>query len=110
MSGTATTVGRHRSPSAMPFGIALARFTAITLAWRRLPSAIPLAIALAWMAAVAAHVGGFPDHFHHDALVGEPGTINVLSFAGFAGLWTTMVAAMMLPSTVPLVRLFVGAS
>jgi predicted metal-binding membrane protein len=83
---------------------------AITVEPRRLPAAIPLAVGLAWTAAFAAHVGGFADHFHHDALVGDEGTISVATFGGFAVLWTIMVAAMMLPSTVPLLRLFIDAS
>jgi predicted metal-binding membrane protein len=83
---------------------------ATTLGRRRLPAAIPLAIGLAWAAALAAHVGGFADHFHHHALVGDNATLSVAGFAGFAALWSTMVAAMMLPSTVPLLRLFVEAS
>jgi predicted metal-binding membrane protein len=83
---------------------------ASTLGQGRLPAAIPLAMGLAWAAALAAHVGGFADHFHHDAIVGDHGTISVATLAGFAALWTIMVATMMLPSAVPLLRLFVGAS
>jgi hypothetical protein len=83
---------------------------ASTLGQGRLPAAIPLAMGLAWAAALAAHVGGFADHFHHDAIVGDHGTISVATLAGFAALWTIMVAAMMLPSAVPLLRLFIGAS
>jgi predicted metal-binding membrane protein len=84
--------------------------TATTAVRHRLPAGIPLAIGLAWATALAAHVGGFADHFHHDAIVGDDGTISVFTLAGFGALWTTMVAAMMLPSTVPLLRLFVEAS
>jgi hypothetical protein len=77
---------------------------------RRLPPAIPLAIGLAWAAALAAHVGGFAHRFHHDALVGDHGTFSVATWAGFSALWIVMVAAMMLASTVPLLRLFTEAS
>ena len=83
---------------------------ASTVVQRRLPTSIPLAIGLAWAAALAAHVAGFADHLHHDAIVGNTGMSNAATLAGFAALWTTMVAAMMLPSTVPLLRLFVAAS
>jgi len=41
--------------------------TAATLERRRLPVAVPAAIALAWVAAVAAHVTGVADRFHHHA-------------------------------------------
>jgi predicted metal-binding membrane protein len=84
--------------------------TATTVGRRRLPAPIFLAIGLAWSAALAAHVGGFADHFHHDALVGDNGTISVATLAGYAAMWITMVAAMMLPSTVPLLRIFGEAS
>ena len=76
----------------------------------RLPLVVPVGIGLAWAAAVAAHATGFAHHFHHDALVGDDGSLEVASLAGFAGFWTLMIAAMMLPSAVPLVRLFAGAA
>jgi predicted metal-binding membrane protein len=81
-----------------------------TVGRRRLPPAIPLAIGLAWAAALAAHVGGFAHRFHHDALVGDHGNFSVATWAGFSALWIVMVAAMMLASTVPLLRLFTEAT
>jgi hypothetical protein len=84
--------------------------TATTIDRRRLPAAIAVAIGLAWAAAIAAHASGWAHRFHHHALVGEHGQLGIASLAGFAGLWTVMVAAMMLPSAVPLLRLFIGAA
>lgn len=84
--------------------------TATAVDRRKLPLAIPVAIGLAWAAAIAAHATGWAHHFHHDALVGDNGHLDLGALAGFAGLWTVMIAAMMLPSAVPLFRLFVVAA
>ena len=65
---------------------------ATTLGRRRLPAAVPAAIALAWAAAAAAHASG------------------LAGVGGYALLWCVMVAAMMLPSAVPLLRLFTEVS
>jgi predicted metal-binding membrane protein len=83
--------------------------TAATLERRRLPVAVPAAIALAWVAAVAAHVTGVADRFHHHALLAHGG-VGLAGLAGYALVWCVMVAAMMLPSAVPLLRLFAGVS
>ena len=83
--------------------------TAVTVARRRLPVAVPAAIALAWVAAVAAHVTGVADRFHHHALLAHGG-VGPAGLAGYALVWCVMVAAMMLPSAVPLLRLFAGVS
>jgi predicted metal-binding membrane protein len=83
--------------------------TAATVARRRLPVAVPAAIALAWVAAVAAHVTGVADRFHHHALLAHGG-VGLAGLAGYALVWCVMVAAMMLPSAVPLLRLFAGVS
>jgi predicted metal-binding membrane protein len=83
--------------------------TAATAERRRLPVAVPIAIALAWAAAVAAHGTGVAGRFHHDALFADdiPSLVGV---GGYALSWTVMVTAMMLPSAVPLLRLFVETS
>jgi predicted metal-binding membrane protein len=83
--------------------------TPATAERRRLPVAVPAAIALAWGAAVAAHATGVAGRFHHDALLGggAPGPAGV---GGYALAWTVMVTAMMLPSAVPLLRLFIQTS
>jgi predicted metal-binding membrane protein len=83
--------------------------TATTLGRRRLPAAVPAAIALAWAAAVAAHATGLADHFHHHALLAH-GTPGLAGVGGYGLLWCVMVAAMMLPSAVPLLRLFTEVS
>jgi predicted metal-binding membrane protein len=76
---------------------------------RRLPVAVPAAIAVAWVVAFAAHAAGHAAALHHDAILGHgppaPGAVAV-----FAGAWVVMVAAMMLPSAIPLMRLFAAAS
>ena len=82
---------------------------AATLGRRRLPAAVPAAIALAWAAAVAAHATGLADRFHHHALLAH-GTPGLAGVGGYALLWSVMVAAMMLPSAVPLLRLFTEVS
>ena len=85
--------------------------SAATTGRHRLPAAVPIAIGLAWAAAIAAHATGLSHSFHHDALVdGNRGIPAVTALAGFATVWTIMVAAMMLPSAVPLLRLFAAAS
>ncbi len=76
-----------------------------TVERRRLPAAVPVAIALAWAAAVAAHATGVADRFHHDALLAHGG-LGLAGVGGYALVWCVMVAAMMLPSAVPLLRLF----
>jgi len=83
--------------------------TTTTVERRRLPVAVPIAIALAWAAAVAAHATGVAGRFHHDVLFADdtPGLVGV---GGYALAWTVMVTAMMLPSAVPLLRLFVKTS
>ena len=90
----------------------LERGPAVTAAYagrRRLPVAVPVAIALAWAAAVVAHATGVAGRFHHDALLGG-GTPSLVGVGGYALAWTVMVTAMMLPSALPLLRLFVETS
>jgi predicted metal-binding membrane protein len=90
----------------------LERGPAVTAAYagrRQLPVAVPLAIALAWAAAVVAHATGVAGRFHHDALLGG-GTPSLVGVGGYALAWTVMVTAMMLPSALPLLRLFVETS
>ncbi len=84
--------------------------TAATIERRRLPLAVPIAIGLAWTAAIAAHATGFAQRSHHHALVGDHRALSLAMLAGFGVLWTVMVTAMMLPSAVPLLRLFAEAS
>jgi predicted metal-binding membrane protein len=75
----------------------------------RLPVAIVVAIVLAWTASVAAEVGGVAHYVHHDTLL-EGGPPFWLALIAFLLAWQLMIAAMMLPSSLPLVRLFGSAS
>ncbi len=76
---------------------------------RRVPVGIVVGIVAAWSTAilvVAAGKGGLADH---DAIAGGRLPVGVALVAFLVG-WQVMVAAMMLPSTVPLFRLFKTAS
>jgi predicted metal-binding membrane protein len=77
-------------------------------AW--LPSPVLLAvIAAAWTLAIAAEVTGRAELLHHHELV--EGTRPVAATLGlFLVAWQAHIAAMMLPSSLPLIRLFERAS
>ena len=72
----------------------------------RLPNPlIFLAIAVAWALALAAEASGHGKQFHHDAII--EGGLNVwAALALFLVSWQVMIAAMMLPSSLPLITLF----
>lgn len=74
---------------------------------RRVPLAVPVATGLAWGLALAAQFSGNADALHHDALVG--GHV-LLAVPVFVLAWQVMIAAMMLPSSLPLIRLFTVAA
>jgi predicted metal-binding membrane protein len=74
---------------------------------RRVLGVIGTAIAVAWAAAIAADLAGASRFLHHDALI-EGGWPLPAALAIFVVAWQLMIAAMMLPSSMPLVRLFVG--
>ncbi|MGH3070665.1 MAG: DUF2182 domain-containing protein [Gaiellaceae bacterium] len=76
---------------------------------RRIPVAVPAAIALAWTVAVAAEASGAASALHHDHLL-EGGPPSWTALLLFVGSWQLMTAAMMLPSSMPLVRLFWATS
>ena len=67
------------------------------------------AIAAAWAVAVAAEVSGRGQALHHDALA-EGGLPPWAVLGLFLLAWQLMIVAMMLPSSLPLVRLFRRAS
>ena len=74
-----------------------------------MPRAVAIAIAAAWTLAIIAQGTGTAGVLHHDALIeGDlPGAVAVgLSIVA----WQAMVAAMMLPSSLPLVRMFDAVS
>lgn len=72
----------------------------------RLPhAAILIAIAGAWTLAVAAELLGRSEGVHHDAFADSRLPL-VASLLLFLLAWQAMIAAMMLPSSLPLIRLF----
>lgn len=72
---------------------------------RGTPRAVLLAIAVAWLLALVADLTGTGHLLHHDALIegGPPLPVGLLLFLV---AWQGMVAAMMLPSSLPLIRLY----
>jgi predicted metal-binding membrane protein len=78
-------------------------------AWRLrgVPLIVLAAITLAWLAALVAQATGAASLLHHDALLDDGYTVWALP--AFLLAWQVMVAAMMLPSSLPLVRLFAVA-
>ena len=71
----------------------------------RVPRAVPLAIAIAWGLALVAELTGTAGSLHHDSLL-EGGPPLWVALPLFLLAWQVMVAAMMLPSSLPLLRLF----
>ena len=67
------------------------------------------AIAVAWAVAVAAQATGRGRALHHDALA-EGGLPIWAALGLFLLAWQLMIAAMMLPSSLPMIRLFSRAS
>ena len=90
------------APARGPAALAAARV-------RGVPVIVLGAIAAAWAAAIAAQASGAAGVVHHDTVLadGPPPAAAVLLF--LAG-WQVMMAAMMLPSSLPLVRIFAAAS
>jgi predicted metal-binding membrane protein len=66
-------------------------------------------IALAWVVAVAAQMSGNAELLHHDGLA-HAGLPLGLTLALFLVGWQLMIVAMMLPSSLPLIRAFRIAS
>lgn len=78
--------------------------------WARgLPVPILVAIGLAWAAAVAAQLSGAGALAHHDELL-EGGPPPLAAGLIFLLAWQLMIAAMMLPTSLPLIRLYSSAS
>ena len=73
------------------------------------PWPVLAAIAVGWTLAVAAELTGAAATLHHDALI-EHGPPLWLGFPLFLLAWQAMLAAMMLPSSLPLIRLFRAVS
>ena len=76
---------------------------------RHVPLSIPAAIVAAWAVAMVAQLSGKAAALHHDALVHShlPTWVALLLFLV---AWQVMIAAMMLPSSLPMLRLFSQAS
>ena len=75
----------------------------------RVPVPVLVAIGAAWGVAVAAEVTGAAGALHHDALI-EGGPPLWAALLVFLVAWQAMVAAMMLPSSLPLIRLYDAVS
>jgi predicted metal-binding membrane protein len=75
----------------------------------RLQRGLIAAIIAAWVAAVIAEATGAASLLHHDGLI-EGGPAVWIALPAFLLAWQVMLAAMMLPSSLPLVRLFARAS
>ena len=74
-----------------------------------LPFVIPATIAFAWAIAAYAQFNGSATFLHHDTLI-ERGPPIAIALVLFVFAWSVMIGAMMLPSTLPLLRLFAVAS
>ena len=75
-----------------------------------LPRPILVGIAAAWAAAIAAQVAGVAAVANHDSLlVGDGPPFAVAALIALLA-WQVMIAAMMLPSSLPLVRLYARAT
>jgi predicted metal-binding membrane protein len=72
---------------------------------RRAPTAVSVAIALAWGVALTAQAIGAAELVHHDYLI-EGGVNPVAALVVFLIAWQLMIAAMMLPSSMPMIRLY----
>src|SRR6266511_1400157 len=81
----------------------------VSVRLRGVPLAVIAAIALAWALAIAAEAFGVAGSLHHDALIHSELPYGV-ALALFLVAWQAMTAAMMLPSSLPLVQLFAAAS
>ena len=75
----------------------------------RMPTVVLVAVAAGWLVAIAAQAGGLAATFHHDALI-EDGPGRLTGLLLFVLAWQLMIAAMMLPSSLPLIGLFARAS
>jgi predicted metal-binding membrane protein len=70
---------------------------------------VVVAIAVAWIAAIVADVVGGSRVLHHDSLI-EGGWPLPAALLVFVVAWQLMIVAMMLPSSLPLLRLFVAVA
>ena len=71
-----------------------------------LPRPILVGIAAAWAAAITAQLAGAAALVHHDSLLAGGGPPLVVAALASLLAWQVMIAAMMLPSSLPLVGLY----
>jgi predicted metal-binding membrane protein len=77
---------------------------------RSLPRPVLVAIAAAWAAAITAQLAGAAALVHHDSLLAGGGPPVAVAALASLLAWQVMIAAMMLPSSLPLVGLFARVS
>jgi predicted metal-binding membrane protein len=77
---------------------------------RSLPRPILVGIAAAWVAAIAAQLAGAAALVHHDSLLAGGGPPLLIAALASILAWQVMIAAMMLPSSLPLVGLYARAT
>ena len=70
-----------------------------------MPLVIVAAIAVAWAVAIGAEITGTAQLMHHDALA-HSDLPPIAALGIFVLAWQLMIVAMMLPSSLPLIRLF----
>ncbi len=75
----------------------------------RISSPVVVAIAVAWVIAAVGQVSGSGMLLHHDTLI-EGGLPLWIALLLFVVAWQAMIAAMMLPSSLPLIRMFAATS
>ena len=83
--------------------------TATTAQVGRLPLAVPAGIATCWAAAIAVELSGKSGQLHHDALIHSALPFRT-ALAISVAAWQVMVGAMMLPSSVPMIRLLAATA
>lgn len=77
--------------------------------FRGVPAPITAAIAAAWALALAAQINGSAELFGHDRLI-QGGLPLAHAFAIHLTAWQAMIVAMMLPTSLPLIRMFAVAA
>lgn len=83
--------------------------TTTALGSARLPIVIPVAVGAAWLLALGAQVTGNAEALHHDALI--EGALPIwATLLLFLLAWQAMIAAMMVPSSLPLISRFAAAA
>jgi len=82
---------------------------AVITTLQRVPRPVVAAILGGWAFVVAAELWGAGHALHHDTLI-ESGLPRWAALALFLAAWQAMIAAMMLPSSLPLIALFSRAA